>query len=212
MPLVLSLLPVGLTAHPHVFVDTGIEVIFDDQNRLTHVRVTWAYDDFYSLLILEDLQLDPDADNVLTPEESTRLTGFDMNWVPGFTGDLDARLGGQVLKLSGPLEPTAELRDGRIVTSHLREVTGQPTTLGETLSLRAYDESYYTSYDLTLPVQLIGAETCMIDRIDPDIDQKLSDMQAFLLTLDANADLEENDIPMIGAEFATEIRITCPNS
>jgi polyphosphate kinase len=189
-----------------------LEVIFDDQNRLIHVRVTWAYDDFYSLLILEELQLDQDADNNLTPEESRRLTGFDMNWVPGFTGDLDVRLGGQALKLSGPLEPTAELRDGRIVTSHLREVTGQPAMLGETLSLRAYDESFYTSYDLTLPVRVSGGNTCMTDRVDPDIDQKLRDMQAFLLTLDANADLEENDIPMIGAEFATEIRITCPNS
>ncbi|MEX0351489.1 MAG: DUF1007 family protein [Paracoccaceae bacterium] len=212
LPLALCLMPFGLNAHPHVFVDTGLDVVFDAENRLTHVKVTWAYDDFYSLLILEDLGLDSDADNVLAPWEQERLRGFDMNWVPGFNGDLDVRLGGEPLDLSGPLEPTAELRDGRIVTTHLREVTGQPVTLGETLSLSAYDESFYTSYDLTLPVRVMGADTCMTDRIDPDIDQKLREMRAFLLTIDANADLEENDIPMIGAEFASEIRITCPNS
>ncbi|MDP5218671.1 DUF1007 family protein [Ruegeria sp. 2205SS24-7] len=212
LPLVLCLMPVGLTAHPHVFVDTGLDVIFDDQNRLTHVRVTWAYDDFYSLLILEDLGLDSDADNILAPWEQKRLQGFDMNWVEGFNGDLDATLGGQQLQLSRPMEPTAELRDGRIITTHLREVTGQPQVGGETLSIKPYDETFYVSYDLTLPVRLTGEHTCLTERIDPDIDQKLSEMRAFLLSLDVNADLEENDIPLIGEQFATEIRITCPNS
>ena len=37
-------------------------------------------------------------------------------------------------------------------------------------------------------------------------------MQAQLLRLDANADLEENDIPLMGGEFATEILVTCPAS
>ena len=56
-----------LGAHPHIFVDTGFEVILDAEGRLTHLRITWAYDEFYSLLVTEDRGLDPDYDGVLTP-------------------------------------------------------------------------------------------------------------------------------------------------
>lgn len=212
MVLALCLMPIRLAAHPHVFIDTGLDVIFDDQNRLTHVRVTWGYDQLYSLFILEDMNLDKDADNVLTAEETAKLTGFDMNWDSGFSGDLEVFLDGQKLKLSVPLEPTAELRDGRIFTTHLREVTGTPDTGGAPVSLMAYDESFYTNYDITLPVRVIGPQSCFTERIEPDIDQKLADMLAFLETLDANADLQETGIPMAGADFATEIRVTCPGS
>ena len=33
-------------AHPHVFVDTGLEVIFDEQGRATGIRISWTYDEY----------------------------------------------------------------------------------------------------------------------------------------------------------------------
>ena len=57
-----------------------------------------------------------------------------------------------------------------------------------------------------------GPASCQISRIDPDIDGQLAQMQAFLLTLDADYDLEENDIPLVGENFATEIFVSCPNT
>ena len=32
-------------AHPHVFIDTGLEVVLDAQNRAVGLRITWTYDD-----------------------------------------------------------------------------------------------------------------------------------------------------------------------
>lgn len=209
---ILCLMPAGLAAHPHVFIDTGLEIIFDDQNRLTHIRVTWAYDEFYSLLMAEDYEVDADGDGFFTPEEEAQMAGFDAKWIPGYNGDLVATLDGQPLVMSGPMEPTARMYNGRLVSSHLREVTGVPVVGGDVLSVKAYDETYYTAYDLTLPVELVGASGCGMERVEPDIDGQLAVMQAQLLRLDADADLEENDIPMIGGEFATEIRVTCPSS
>ena len=52
------------------------------------MRVTWAYDEFYSLLVLEDMRLDQDADGVLTEAEEQFLSGFDAQWVEGYNGDL----------------------------------------------------------------------------------------------------------------------------
>ena len=61
-------------------------------------------------------------------------------------------------------------------------------------------------------VTVSGPASCQMDRIDPDIDGQLAQMQAFLLTLDADYDLEENDIPLVGENFATEIFVSCPNT
>jgi len=121
-------------------------------------------------------------------------------------------LGDQPLALSGPLEPTATTEAGRIVSTHLRAVTGGGVGAGAPLSLRPYDESYYTAYEVARPVTMSGRDDCLLERFEPDIDGQLAEMQQMLLRIDADADLEEMDIPLIGAEFATEIRVTCPGS
>lgn len=196
-------------AHPHVFIDAGLEVIFDDAGRLTHVRVSWRYDDFYSLLIAEEKKIDSDGDGNSTPGEDIFLAGFDTYWAEGYSGDLVVRLDGQDLVLSGPMAPTATMRDGRITSSHLREVTGTPVLGGDTLSLKVFDESYYTAFTLDLPVTVTGAE-CEITRVEPDVEGELAAMQAMLLSIDADADLEELDIPMMGEQFAEDVRVSCP--
>lgn len=197
-------------AHPHIFIDTGLEIIFDDQGRLTHVRVTWKYDDLYSLLLSEDYNLDPDHDGQITDAERAKLTGFDADWVEGYPGDLEATIDGKALTLSRPMQPTADMIDGRLISTHLREVTGMPLLADHPISFKAFDPSYYTAYDVTLPVTITGRQDCQLRQIAPDIEGQLAIMQAQLLRLDANADLAENDIPMIGGDFATDIRITCP--
>jgi ABC-type uncharacterized transport system substrate-binding protein len=60
----LLLLPAPALAHPHVFVDASVEVVFDAQNRATGLRIGWTYDDLFSLMIVEDRGLDPDYDSV----------------------------------------------------------------------------------------------------------------------------------------------------
>jgi len=209
-----GLCPVAVQAHPHVFVDTGFEIRFDAQNRLASVKVTWSYDEFYSLLITEDLGLDRDGDGRLSAAEDLLLTGFDTNWDEGFDGDLEIRANGAVLALSGPLEPETDLIDGRIVSTHVRQILTPQAPQEGPFSLKAFDPSYYTAYEIRLPVRITaGLEGhCMLERLDPDIEGALAQMQAQLLRLDVNADLEENDIPLMGGEFATEILITCPSS
>ncbi|WP_254428612.1 DUF1007 family protein [Ruegeria atlantica] len=198
-------------AHPHVFIDTGLEFIVDDAGQLTHVRVTWAYDELYSLYQLEDMKLDQDFDGVLTENEEKFLAGFDAQWIEGYNGDLVVFADGVPVSLSGPLEPTATTEDGRIVTTHLRAVDGDAVS-ASSLTAKAFDETFYIAYELTRPVTVSGPASCQMDRIDPDIDGQLAQMQAFLLTLDADYDLEENDIPLVGENFATEIFVSCPNT
>lgn len=210
--LVLATAPFAAAAHPHIFIDTGFEVVVDETGHFTQVRVTWAYDEYYSLLVTEHLKVDADYDGKLTEAEKETLTGFDMQWIQGFDGDLVAELDGQVLKLSGPTKATAKFENGRITTTHVRAVLGQPDLSGASLTLKPFDPTYYTAYEVALPVTLTGGGACMIDALAPDIDGELEQKRQMLLGIDANADLEELDIPLMGAEFATEIRVSCPGS
>ncbi len=205
----LLMLPVPALAHPHIFVDAGVEAITDAEGRLTHIKVTWAYDALYSLLITEDYEMDQDGDAVLTPDEEAALTGFDMKWIEGFNGDLDALLDGVPLVLSGPLEPTLRMSEGRLITTHLRAVEGMPTLQGALLSMKPYDRTFYTAYDVTMQVGVVGSDGCMIEKQEPDIDKELERLQVQLAQLGRDQDAIEMGFPEVGEAFATEVRITC---
>ena len=68
----MALVPCAATAHPHIFVDTALKVLVTDDGQLESIEVTWVYDEFYSLLIFEDLGLDADFDGELTAQRRWR--------------------------------------------------------------------------------------------------------------------------------------------
>lgn len=204
----LTLLAAPLQAHPHIFVNTGLSFIIDDQNRLTHVEVTWEYDELYSLLITEDMGIDSDYDGVLTPEDITALTGFDMQWVEGYNGDLVGSLEGTPLVLSRPTAPTAALIDGKVVTTHVRAVEGTPEITG-TLSFKPYDGTYYTAYEVGLGVTVQGRSGCEIVLDEPDINGALAMTNAELAEIPEDMDIAAAGFGDIGVRFATDVRLTC---
>lgn len=206
--LCLTLFAAPLSAHPHIFINTGLKFFVDDENRLTHVQVTWEYDELYSLLVTEDMGVDDDYDGVLTPEDTALLTGFDMQWVDGFNGDLVGAMNGAPLSLSPPSAPTATLSDGKIITTHLRAVEGAPEITGF-LNFLPYDGTYYTAYDVGLPVTVQGGKGCEVSVNAPDIDGALAMTKAELGALPMDFDMDAAGLSDIGRRFATDVKITC---
>ncbi len=199
-------------AHPHIFIDAGLELIFDDQTKLSAVRVTWAYDEFYSLLILEDKGLDPDGDGVLTDTEQKSIQGFDMNWTPGFAGDLYALQNDMPLPLSGPLDFTATLKDGRLISTHLRRFDPAIAMTDAPLRLQIYDPEYYTAYTVASDPVLQGHTGCRARIVVPDPTEASKAFEAALATLGTDQTLDDlavDNFPAIGATFAEEVQLTC---
>lgn len=204
----MTLLAAPLGAHPHIFVNTGLAFLVDADNRLTHVQVTWEYDELYSLLVTEDMGVDSDYDGVLTDDDLALLTGFDMNWIPGFNGDLVGTLAGAPLSLSRPSAPTATMVDGKIITTHLRAVAGTPQLSGP-LVFRPFDATHYTAYEVGLPVTVQGGQGCTTDINAPDIRGALALIQAEIAALPEDIDMEAAGFGNIGEQFATEVTLTC---
>lgn len=209
--LALALLPTPALAHPHMFLDTQVEVVFDASGAATAVQITWVYDDLSSLQYTADLGLDMDGDGVLTPDEKATLTGFDMNWDPGFPGDSYALVNGAEVGLSRPRDYTADYKDGRIITSHLRDLAQPaPLTTGQDLIVQIYDPSFYAAYSITSAAITYGgaARACSAQIFVPDRTAADEALLAALAEYGADEDVEA-DFPAIGAAYAEEVRVTC---
>ena len=191
-------------AHPHVFMETVLEVIRDDAGRAVSLRVTWTYDPFFSLVLITERGLDPDGDGALTEAETVALQGFDMNWDPGFPGDTYAFAGDRAVALSGPRDGVARYEGGQIVSSHVRDLAEPVARL---LVVKNYDPTYYTEYT----IREVLAEGCATEIIAPDLTAAERELQAALAEIPADADVEMG-FPEVGAVFAQEVRVTCAAS
>ena len=188
-------------AHPHVFMETVLEVLRDAEGRAVSLRVTWTYDPFFSLVLITERGLDPDADGNLTEAETAALQGFDMNWEPGFPGDTYAFAGDVPVALSGPRAGRARYEGGQIISSHIRDLAGPVAGL---LVVKNYDPTYYTEYT----IREVVAEGCATEIVAPDLTEAERALQAALAEIPADVDIEMG-FPEVGAVFAQEVRVTC---
>lgn len=205
-------LAVPAFAHPHIFIDTTIEVVLDDQDRAVAVRIGWTYDEFYSLSVIADRGLDADWDGALTADEEAALAGFDMSWIEGFAGDTYAILGDQDLVLGPPTQTGASYGAGKITSTHLRAFA-QPVAVGAgPLLVQVYDPGFYTSYAIAGDGVLTGGSgVCRAEVWGPDLDAADEALKAALAEYSADADLEA-DFPAIGRTYAEEVRVICAGS
>jgi ABC-type uncharacterized transport system substrate-binding protein len=209
----LALTPAPARAHPHMFLDTSLQVMLDASLRVASVQITWVYDDLSSLQYIADLGLDMDGDGVLTAAERETLTGFDMNWDEGFAGDSYVLVGGVDMPLSRPRDWTADYVDGRIVTSHIRDLQSpSPANAAGEVIVQTYDPGFYAAYTIKSAI-VTGPDgavlpACAAQIFVPDLDAADQILLAALAEYTADEDIEA-DFPAVGAAYAEEVRVTC---
>jgi ABC-type uncharacterized transport system substrate-binding protein len=208
LALLLLLSPAPALAHPHIFIDTRYEVLLNDRNEATALRIGWTYDDLYALLIFGDLALDPDGDGVLTPEEEASLNGFDMKWIEGFEGDTYVLMDGQPLAISGPRDWTASWADGKLSSTHVRDLVTPVPVAEVPLVIQAYDPGYYVAHVILPPAVVTGGAGCTAQVFEADLDAADTALQEALAEYAPGADVE-GQFPAVGAKFSDEVRVTC---
>lgn len=212
---VLAVMALGLCApsahaHPHIFIDSGVEAVFDDQGRVTALRISWAYDDFYSLLMIEDMGLDPDGDSILTPEEQSKLSGFDMDWDADYDGDLYVLAGAEAVTMGRPMAFDARYEEGIITSTHMRQLATPLAPGVDGLVVQIYDSGFYTAYRINAGAVLTGApQGCTAAVFEPDLDAADLKLQEILAEYQGDESIEM-EFPAVGANYADEVRITCP--
>ncbi|MQY42869.1 DUF1007 family protein [Epibacterium sp. SM1969] len=194
----------AVQAHPHVFVDTEIALRIDAAGQLLGVEVSWSYDDYYSFLVLTDLELDNDADGELTAPELATLAGFDLQLSEDFEGDTYVSYDDIALPLGAPEHLETNVSLGRITTRHFRPLLHPAPADG--LLIEAYDPSYFIAY--TVDMRVTTPAPCQAHVTPPNLDQAYTLVEETLYAMSAR-DAEEN-FPRIGRSFADKIHISCP--
>ncbi len=196
-------------AHPHIFVDTGIDVIFDDAGRATALRITWTYDEDYSLGIVRERGVDPDGDGEATPAENASLRGFDMHWGPGASGDTYALAGETPLTLGPPRDWTAAYHAGRLVSTQVRDITPPVDPARTMLIVQVYDPGFYTAYSIASDPVLTGRQGCTAEVFAADGPDERDRQLQSALAEHGEAEDPEVQFPALGAAYADEVRVIC---
>ncbi|RQP05656.1 MAG: DUF1007 family protein [Paracoccus sp. BP8] len=206
----LSVLSLGKAeAHPHVFIDTGLTFRFDGEGRLGAVSVVWAFDDFSSMLMVEDMEMDKDGDGVLTDDEIARLTAMFSDWPEDFAGDLYLTRDGKPVALSGPLDIAVRYQQGRIIVTHIRALLDRIRPEDERIEAQVYDPTYYTFYDLAGAPRINGRDDCRIEIEQADIAAAQRKYGDELAKLTNDEIMDQGKYPDVGGDFADDMRLEC---
>ncbi|MEM7743706.1 MAG: DUF1007 family protein [Pseudomonadota bacterium] len=198
-------------SHPHVWVTGGADFGLDEQGRLARLHVTWIYDEFASLYMVNYLNVDQDKDQVFTDEDKAIVLADQTTWPEDFEGDSYLYVDGRKRALGGPQDAdTRILETGQVEVTFVREVKEpfRPGADGPEAVVKVYDPVFYYAYELEEPAKIIGDSsgcTSQIRRVDPD-DQDLAALRVQLSALGRD---ETPDMPDVGALFADDLVLTC---
>lgn len=192
----------GATAHPHIFVDAKIEIILGASGPEA-LRLTWTYDEFFSLLVTGDLGLDSDADGELTAPELATLSQMVLDWPEGFEGDFYVTRDGAPVPVGPRSDHQARFENGHMIESMsyaLPEMGDAP------LVLRVYDPFYYTAYTVKA-VEFTGGDSCTAQIARADLIAATERVDELLYAMPQ--DQAEVEFPMVGEDFADVITLSC---
>lgn len=202
----LVFLPLGARAHPHVFVDGGVDFVMGAENELTALAVTWRYDAFETLYILASHGLDLNADGGLDPADRERLIRERRDFPADFDGSAHLTVDGHSIALAWPSDFDARIVDQRLEVTFSRALDAPlDITVGE-VTLAFYESTYFFAFSLTEKPQFIGPASCRaeIEKFVADEDDTV--LMATLAKLDRE---DTSDMVNVGALFADRISLSC---
>ncbi|MDA5557333.1 DUF1007 family protein [Shimia sp. MMG029] len=199
--------PVPAHSHPHVYIDGGVDFVFDAQNQLSALNVTWLYDDFETLYILSSYGMSLNSEGKLDESDRQELVRLRSKWPLDFSGSAHLTRRGLAIPLEWPTDLDAHLIDGRLQLTFRRALKDaiEPSTVP--FEVAFYESTYFFAFRLTNPPNLIGnSDSCTAEMIPFKSDVQNKSLQAALALLNRE---ETPLIPNVGADFADRIVVKC---
>jgi ABC-type uncharacterized transport system substrate-binding protein len=207
LPAVFPLFASPLAAHPHVFVDGGVNFVVNDKGQLEALQVTWLYDAFETLYILSSYEMSLKATGTLDEADRQRLVRLRSDWPADFDGSSHISMAGARVALDRPRDMDAQLVDGRLKMTFTRHLRTPVDMKDASLEVAVYEATYFYAFAVTDDPLLLGETAgCDTDVIpfNPDTQDKV--LQATLAKLGRE---ETPDIEGVGAFFADRIVLKC---
>ncbi len=203
----LMVLATPLQAHPHVFVDGGVDFVFGSDGRLESLQVTWLYDPFETLYILSSSEISLNAAGGLEPADRQRLIELRSNWPSDFEGASHLSSAEAPVGLARPHGFDVVLINGRLQVTFERNLE-RPIDLRESaVDVDVYEATYFYAFTVTNIPQLLGQSAdCSAEVIPYARDPQNSALERALAALGREETPED---ARVGAYFADRISVTC---
>ncbi len=208
--LVLATLALGTPstqAHPHVFVDGGVDLRFGPDRQLETLEVTWIYDTFETLYMLAAHGMALNDQGTLDEADRLELVKRLSQWPEDFDGSAHLTVDGAPVALKWPSALDVHMIDGRLQLTFERALPVPMDPTGKSIDVAFFESTYFFDFTITNAPKLLGtAPDCAVELIpfDPDSGDKEQ------LQLLAKLGREETpETANIGEAFADRILVTC---
>lgn len=201
--------PISTVAHPHVFVDGGVDFIFDDTGAsLQTVSVTWRYDAFETLFMLSNMGVSPEPGQDFSPDDRRRAEAMLSEFAPDFDGSAHLTVAGVPVALEWPRDLSARMVGDRLEVSFLRDLAAPLASAGPLrIDVGFYERTYYFAFSLTdAPTFENAQDRCSITIALFEDTEQTAEMRAALARLSRE---EEPENSTAGAVFADRMVVQC---
>ena len=153
----LALVPSLASAHPHVWVDSTSELVFE-KGQLTGIRHRWKFDEAYSDFASQGF--DTNKDGKLSREELQPLAKINVTSLNDFDFFTQVTKGDYDAGFSAPQDYWLE-QDGNQLVLHFTLPLARPVAAKGKMTVEIYDPDYFVDFELAEkdPVVLDNAPT-----------------------------------------------------
>jgi ABC-type uncharacterized transport system substrate-binding protein len=146
-------------AHPHVWIVSQSDIVFDEARRFTGIRQSWTFDEAYSAFMT--INLDADKDGVPDADKLAELAKTNLASLAEFEYFTHAKANGKSVAFGPPEERRQTFSDGRLHLEFMLPVK-TPAAAPKVMVLTVDDPSFFVAFSLAPgadAVRLAGPKT-----------------------------------------------------
>ena len=194
-------------AHPHVFVDGGVDFVISEAGQFTTIQVTWRYDAFETLYLLSEMNVSPAPSSDFSDAEREKVESTLGRFPPDFDGSVHIALVGAPVALQDPRNLAARMVGDRLEITFLRDLEIPIDVRGQKLNIGFYERTYFFAFSLTDAPDVRGAaDQCSYEMTPFDASAQSDEVLQELAKLGREETPEDNNI---GATLADRMVVPC---
>lgn len=139
-------------AHPHIFIDAKVSVVFDDSGAIVGLKHDWTFDEAFSSWVVQGL--DSNGDREISPEELQPLADDNLHGLADYGFYTYAGAQDHPLRFSPDGDQRMVYAQGRVTLSYGLSVL-DPQPLTNRFELGIYDPEYYVAITIADPSAVV---------------------------------------------------------
>ena len=141
----LILMAAPAAAHPHVWIDSASEILFDKSGRMVAIRHHWRFDEGFSAYAIQGL--DTNDDGKYSREELDPLAQVNVESLNEYEFFTFMTIGDRDIGFSDPRDYWLDLDAGQL-TLHFTLPLTEPAKPDAAAILEVYDPEYFVAFEL----------------------------------------------------------------